>query len=585
MSTDDLIEAALRRRPADERAYGEPLAPLVAHDAGLQRVRPVTQSRLGAGPFSALAAVAVVLALVVGVETAGFFGPNGTASRHNDFQPTGRVGCFGDGPGYTPGPYTESSDGCPLMVVAPDGLETATWELDPSVPYSAGATEIHVLAQEWACNSGRDASGRVVQSVAYRDDAVVVTLALRPDGDTMHSCQSNPATPYVVRLDQAVGNRLLQDGGRWPAATLAQAGRPVASPGSSELNAWPTSSVPVSVTLAPDGMLPLGPTRSLNQPPSPCSPGIPGSVGGAAVYPADVVTYYQAQTSGGAGSEVVNYDWGGHRPLAADGLHVTIPDPDRALRVGRSGMRLVVATSDGVCFSGWGVTARSVQGYDGTQDPGSWDPLGAGTAAADAVVVGGLAEGDWIVHIHLAYSSDKQPGTYSSDSYIRVIVGGSQAAIPAASVPPPDPVVKCEAPSVPSGSRPAVALTTDGAPAPVSVEGVPGTVPTGYGGFDLPAGLPAHVVDMAVGDLFTIRTEDGSCATGWSLWFSPAPDSLAAPVAGGTGLAFNNGVPDNADAQAVAGAARVRAPSAGEWLVALTFGTDGATYYWRISVS
>jgi hypothetical protein len=231
MSNDERIEAALKRRPADEREYGEPLAALVRRDEGVQRVKPVTRSRVRTGALPALAAIVVVLALGAGALAAGVLrGPAATAGGHNDFQLTGRVDCFGQAPGYIPGPDAASSDGCPLMVVAPTGLETATWVLDPSMPYSAGAAEIHVLAQEWACNSGQDASGRVVQNVQYRDDAVVVTLAIRPAGGMFQSCQSNPATPYVVSLDQAVGNRLLQDGGRWPAATLAKGGQAVVTP-------------------------------------------------------------------------------------------------------------------------------------------------------------------------------------------------------------------------------------------------------------------------------------------------------------------------------------------------------------------
>jgi len=88
---------------------------------------------------------------------------------------------------------------------------------------------LHVLVQEESCNSGMDASGRIAQNVQYRDDAVVVTLAIRTRGG-MQTCQSNPATPYVVRLDQAVGSRSLQDGGSWPASTIAIDGHVVVAP-------------------------------------------------------------------------------------------------------------------------------------------------------------------------------------------------------------------------------------------------------------------------------------------------------------------------------------------------------------------
>jgi hypothetical protein len=230
MSNDERIKAALKRRPADEREYVEPLAALMRRDEGVQRVKPVTRSRVRTGALPALAAIVVMLALGAGALAAGVLrGPAATAGSHNDFQLTGRVDCFGQSPGYIPGPDAAPSDSCPLMVVAPTGLETATWVLDPSMPYSAGATEIHVLAQEWACNSGQDASGRIVQNVQYGDDAVVVTLAVRPRGGAQ-TCQGNPATPFVVHLDQPVGSRSLQDGGLWPAATLAKGGQAVVTP-------------------------------------------------------------------------------------------------------------------------------------------------------------------------------------------------------------------------------------------------------------------------------------------------------------------------------------------------------------------
>jgi hypothetical protein len=584
MSNDERIEAALKRRPADEREYGEPLAALVRRES-VQRVVPATRSRVRTGALPALTAMAVVLALVVGAQTAGLFGPNGTAGGHNDFQLTGRVDCFGQAPGYIPGPDAASSDGCPLMVVAPTGLETATWELDPSTPYSAGATEIHVLAQEWACNSGQDASGRVVQNVQYRDDAVVVTLAIRPAGGMFQNCQANPATPYVVSLDQAVGNRLLQDGGRWPAATLASGGRAVVASSLGAPSASPAAPGSASVTLAPDGMLPLGPTRSLNQPPAPCGPGIPGGVQAPGVYPADVVTYYQAQTVGGAAGEVVNYNWGGHRPLAADSLHVRIPDLSNALRVGRAGMRLVVATSDGTCFASWGVTARSVTGYDGSQDPGSWEMLGDGAAAADAVVVGALPEGDWIVHIHLAYTATKEAGTYTSESYLRVVVGG-RVAIPAVSVPAPDPAVDCTGQTLKAG-RPApdVALTVSDSSG--STGGGIGTVST-RGSAGEPDSLPVNVVSMKAGSLFTIRTVNGLCGNDWGgLYFFSVPDALSGPIASLSGLPNNNGAGINATTPPLVGAINGLAPPPGEWLVGAMFwfgGPDAIQYFWRVSV-
>jgi hypothetical protein len=182
------------------------------------------------GALPALAAIVVVLALGAGALAAGVLrGPAATAGGHNDFQLTGRVDCFGQAPGYIPGPDAAPSDGCPLMVVPPAGYGAATWILDPSVPYSASSTEIHILVDEWSCHGDASAEGRIVRNLEYRDDAVVVTLAVRALGGPQ-TCPGTPGTPYVLRLDQAVGNRSLQDGGLWPAHTLAIGGQAVVTP-------------------------------------------------------------------------------------------------------------------------------------------------------------------------------------------------------------------------------------------------------------------------------------------------------------------------------------------------------------------
>jgi hypothetical protein len=587
MNDDERIEAALRRRPADEREYDEPLAVLMRRDGGVQRVKPVTRSRVRTGALPAVAAIALVAALGAGAVAVGVWRGAGQPSGGNsvDYQLTGKIACYGQGPGGTPNPAMVSSETCPLMAVPPAGYTPATWALDPSVPFSAESTEIHVLVQEQTCASGRTAEGRIAQNVDLRADAVVVTLAVR-SREGLQTCQGNPPTPYVLHLGQPVGNRMLQDGGRWPAATLASGGRAVVASNPGAPSASPSAPGSASVTLAPDGMLPLGPTRSLNQPPAPCGPGIPGGVQAPGVYPADVVTYYQAQMGGGAAGEVVNYDWGGHRPLAADSLHVRIPDLSNALRVGRAGMRLVVGTSDGVCFASWGVTARSVTGYDGSQDPGSWELLGDGAAAADAVVVGALPEGDWIVHIHLAYTATKETGTYTSESYARVVVGG-RVEIPAVSVPAPDPAVDCTGKSLQAGHVPQVALTVDGAA--TSAGGVLGIVSTTQSGPDSPPSLPTEVVSMKAGELFTIRTTDGSCGNDWGgLYFFPVPDSLGGPIGGSSGLPSNHGGPPNPATIPLVGAIRGAAPAQGAWLLGAVFwfgGPNAVTYYWRISVS
>ncbi len=75
---------------------------------------------------------------------------------------------------------------------------------------------------EMACNSGEDARGRIeLVSVDQGEDAVTVTLGVRPRDPESATCQSNPATSFEVTLDAPLGDRALYDGSRWPAPALS----------------------------------------------------------------------------------------------------------------------------------------------------------------------------------------------------------------------------------------------------------------------------------------------------------------------------------------------------------------------------
>jgi hypothetical protein len=137
----------------------------------------------------------------------------------------------------TPGPGGFGASGwkvngygsCALSVVPPAGYDTAKWTLDPAVPYAPDATELHVLVEEMACHGRATADGRIQASVDYGPDAVTVMLSVRPLGGAQ-TCPGTPPTPYVLRLDQPVGNRQLEDGGPWPARTIAAGGQVVVAP-------------------------------------------------------------------------------------------------------------------------------------------------------------------------------------------------------------------------------------------------------------------------------------------------------------------------------------------------------------------
>jgi hypothetical protein len=116
-----------------------------------------------------------------------------------------------------------------FLAVPPTGYGPASWTLDPAVPYSPGATDIHILVDEWACHGSGNAEGRIAWNVAYSDAVVVVSIAVR-SLEGMQTCPGTAQTPFVVHLDRPVGVRELRDGGIWPARTVAAGGAVVTSP-------------------------------------------------------------------------------------------------------------------------------------------------------------------------------------------------------------------------------------------------------------------------------------------------------------------------------------------------------------------
>jgi len=228
MSSDDDAEAT-PIRPPNAPLDSRPEAGAVSGQ-DLRPVDPVVRSRMRITAQPALAAIVVVLVIGAVVAVGLLRGPASQSGGGPDgFALTNRVACFGQGRGQAPDQAAVSTDGCPMMAVPPAGYGAATWTLDPAVPYSATATEIHVLVDELGCHGFQTAEGRIAQNVEYRVDAVIVTLAVRqPDG--AQTCPGTPPTPYVMHVDQPVGARNLDDGGRWPAQTMARGGQPVVSP-------------------------------------------------------------------------------------------------------------------------------------------------------------------------------------------------------------------------------------------------------------------------------------------------------------------------------------------------------------------
>ncbi len=109
--------------------------------------------------------------------------------------------------------------GCNLRPVVGPGVGAASWSLDPAFAAPGPAdTEIRVQVWERACASGEAAVGRVVGPViSYDTDAITITYGVRPKPGGA-TCQSNPPTPVLLELAEPLGDRLLLDGGSFPAA-------------------------------------------------------------------------------------------------------------------------------------------------------------------------------------------------------------------------------------------------------------------------------------------------------------------------------------------------------------------------------
>jgi hypothetical protein len=137
MNVNDRIEAALRRRPSEERTYVEPLTALVASaGAGVQRVRPVVRSRGRTGGLAAVAIVVVLLAAGIGLATAGL--PNGPAR--------GPAGASGQ-PNGTQTPAME-------VTIPPGPVVSPACSIVPAAPTTQGCGGSPITAPTVASSAG-----------------------------------------------------------------------------------------------------------------------------------------------------------------------------------------------------------------------------------------------------------------------------------------------------------------------------------------------------------------------------------------------------------------------------------------------
>jgi hypothetical protein len=205
----DTIEAALRRKPSDERVYEEPLAALVAGE----RMRPVTRSRARIGVLPALAAIAIVLVVAVGAAVVGL-------SRGPAVQPggspalSGLIGCMGTRLGF------QSA----VLASGPGSAETSDTAASAALRVLLADQNSYLPKSGWIVASqtadavvfvGQDPSTQAWSEVVARrgqrpDGAVSVDgwwaagyggcsfMVVPPDGYSNATWVLDPATPYVA---------------------------------------------------------------------------------------------------------------------------------------------------------------------------------------------------------------------------------------------------------------------------------------------------------------------------------------------------------------------------------------------------
>ena len=116
--------------------------------------------------------------------------------------------------GWVPRTYGE----CQMQVAFPAGLGRADWSVDPAFPPpDATTTDLHLLAVETACASGRSPQGRIASPLVLdglQGITVVISVRSLPGPQ---DCVGNPPVRVLVHLPSALGTRSLLDGGAFPA--------------------------------------------------------------------------------------------------------------------------------------------------------------------------------------------------------------------------------------------------------------------------------------------------------------------------------------------------------------------------------
>lgn len=89
----------------------------------------------------------------------------------------------------------------------------AEWEPAPGQELTPDTQEVDIVVHEIECADGDSAAGRIEEpEVEYTPEAVIVTVRVRAKAGDV-TCPGNPLTPYVLELEEPIGERDLLDGG------------------------------------------------------------------------------------------------------------------------------------------------------------------------------------------------------------------------------------------------------------------------------------------------------------------------------------------------------------------------------------
>ena len=88
--------------------------------------------------------------------------------------------------------------------------DPAVWAVDPTSPTTESSQTFTALVMRIGCAGGRT-SEVFDPNIDADDDEIIITFTVAPiSGD--QECPSNDAVPFVVELDEPIGDRRLVDG-------------------------------------------------------------------------------------------------------------------------------------------------------------------------------------------------------------------------------------------------------------------------------------------------------------------------------------------------------------------------------------